>query len=96
LPDALHEIAVAGEHDGSVIDEGIPRAVESLSEHGFCKCEADRHTQSLTERAGRRFDAARPGELGVSGSSRAEPPEGQQVLPGNAVSVKVLQRVEEG
>ena len=64
--DALHEAAVAGDHEGAVIDQIV--AVDGV-EVPLGDRHSDRHRDALPERPGRHLDAGKLEVLGVAGAS---------------------------
>ena len=80
MRDALHQTAVAREHVGVVIDDGVARTIESRCEILFRQRHPDRVGESLTERTSRGFDTHRYFVFGMSCSSRAELPEVTQLI----------------
>ncbi len=93
--DALHQVAVAREHPGPVVDQLVARPVEPLREEPLRHGHPDGITEPLSQRAGRGLDAGRVPALGVSGRFRAPLPEGLQLLEREVVSGEVEQRVEQ-
>ena len=62
--DALHQVAVAGDDEGAVVDQlvAVNRVQMALGDR-----HSDRHRHALAERPGRHFD---PGELEILGVAR--------------------------
>ena len=75
--DAFHQAAVAGDHEGAVIDQlvAIDRVQMPLGDR-----HADRHRQALPERAGGGFDPGQLEILRVAGARAAELAEVADVL----------------
>ena len=76
LADALHEIAVGGEHVGVMIDDRR----EMRGQHPLGERHADRGRDPLPERTGRRFDADRVAVFGMARRLRADLAEGLQIV----------------
>src|SRR5438046_818143 len=55
--DALHQVAVGREEIGAMVDDGMARPVEQLSEVGLRERHSHGVPDALTERAGRGLDA---------------------------------------
>ena len=64
--DAFHQVAVAGDDEGAVIDQlvAIDRVQVPLGDR-----HADRHRHALPQRAGRDLDAGKLEILGMAGAS---------------------------
>jgi hypothetical protein len=67
MGDALHEIAVAGDKVGAVIDHRVSRPVEHRGEMGLGERHAHRVTDPLAQRAGGGLDTGCHPVLGMSG-----------------------------
>src|SRR5262245_55020895 len=70
--DALHQASVTDEYVCVVIDDLESRPVELGGEQPLGERHADRVTETLPERAGRRLDARREAVLGMTWRHRAE------------------------
>ena len=64
--DALHQVAVAGDHEGAVVDDLVPRAVEARGEVPLGERHADGVGEALAERPGGGLDARGVAVLGVA------------------------------
>ena len=69
LADALHQVAVGGEHVGRVIDDVV---AEQRGEVALGDRHADGIGKPLAERTGRGLDAGRVAVFGMAGRERAE------------------------
>ena len=89
LADALHQIAVGGEHIGAMIDDLLP-------EHGGQVPLGDRHAdriaQALAERAGGGLHARRDEVLGMAGRERAELTEALDLLDGHGLVAEEMEQ----
>ena len=70
--DALHEVAVAAEHVGVVVEERLAGTVVPRSQPRGCDRHADRIPTALAERTGGRLDAGRHVMLGVARAHAVE------------------------
>ena len=77
LTDAFHQIAVGGEHVGSVIDDVV---AEQGGEVTLGDRHADRIGKALAERTGRRLDAGRMVIFRMAGRERADLPEALDLI----------------
>ncbi len=93
--DALHEVAVAGEHVRAVVHDLVPRPVEPCSEVALGDRHAHAHREALAERAGRGLDARRVAVLRVAGGAAPPLPELLQIVERQVVAGEVQQAVEE-
>ena len=95
--DPLLHAAVARQADDVVIEDGVLRGVEAGLRHLGADRHADRVADPLTERAGRRLDAARRvRQLRVTGRLRAELPEALDLVERHVgVAAQVQPGVEE-
>ena len=93
--DALHQVAVAGNHVGVMVDDLVARAVVAAGQMRFGDGETDRVRDALTERTRRRLDAGRVVVLGMPRGAAAPLPEGPQVVEGEVVAGEEEQGVEE-
>ena len=69
--DAFHQVAVAAEDVGVVVDDVVGVAVVDGGEMLLCGGDADGHAEALAERAGGDFDAGGLAVLGMAGRVRA-------------------------
>jgi hypothetical protein len=89
----LHQVAVAGDHPGPVIDETVaePRVQVALGDR-----HPHRHAEALAERPGGRLDSGEHEVLRMAGAGRAELPEALQVVDRRPlVAGEVEQRVDQ-
>ena len=93
VADALHQAAVAGNHVGVVVDDGVaePRIEEPLRQrhaHGIA--------EALAQRTRGRLDARRVPELGMPRRLGAQLPEARQLIHAHAgVAGEMQERVEQ-
>jgi hypothetical protein len=66
VADAFHQAAVAQEHIGEVVDDGVAGAVELGGQQLLGQRHAHRVGQALAQRAGGGFHAGRDAHLGVA------------------------------
>ncbi len=93
LADALHQVAVGGEHIGPVVDQVV---AELGRQHALGDRHADRIAEPLAERAGGGLDTHRVAVLGMARRARAELAEAFDLVEGHAlVAQKIEQRVEQ-
>ena len=94
---ALHEVAVAAEDEGAVVDglEAAVGGVDARREHPLREGHADGRGEALAERTCRRLDAGRVAVFGMAGGEAAELAELADVVERDAVAGKVEQTVEE-
>src|SRR6516225_6776471 len=91
--DALHQVAVAREDKGVVIDDLVAKLG---GEQPFGERHADGIAYALAERAGRRLDPGSMPALRMPGGAAAELPETLQLVEGHVgVAGQVQQRVEQ-
>ena len=69
VADAFHQIAVAGDDIGLVIDQLV---AEARIQHALGQRHADGSRDALAERAGRRLDAGGVAVFGMAGAGAAE------------------------
>ena len=95
LADPLHEIAVGGQHVGAMVDD----VAELGGEHPLGQRHADRHAETLAQRAGGRLDADRMPVFGMARRLRAELPEALEIVDrqpvGAADARQIQQRIEQ-
>ena len=77
VADALHQVAVARDHVGAVVDQIRP---EPGAQMALGERHADRVAEALAERPGGGLDAGRMAELGMARGARAELAEAPQLL----------------
>ena len=93
--DAFHQVAVAAENVGVVVDDVVGVAVVDGGEVLLCRGDADGHGEALTEWAGGDFDAWGLAVLGVAGGVRAPLAELLQLSHGQVVAGEVQRTVEQ-
>ena len=93
--DPFHQAAVAHEHPGAVVDDGVPVAVEARREDLLRNGHAHGVRESLAERPGGRLDPGRVAVFGVAGGHRVELAEAPQLVERERVAAQVEQGVEE-
>ena len=93
--DALHQAAVAAEHDGAVIDDGVFAAVEGVGELLFRQGHADGGGDALPERAGGGLDAGGEAVFGVAGGLRMKLAETLQFVDRQVVAGEVQQPIQQ-
>ena len=92
LADALHEVAVGGEHESAVVDDAV---AEFRREMAFGHRHADRVGEALPERPGGGLDAGHVAMLGVAGRDRAELAEAPDLVDRHRlVAEEMKQRIE--
>src|SRR5438093_580118 len=94
-PHAFHEIAVACEHVGVVVDERVAGAVEASGQVSLGDGHPDGVAEPLTERTRGRLDAGGEVALGMPRGAAPEPPEALDLLERQVVSRQVQERVEQ-
>ena len=92
---ALHQAAVADEHERAVIDDRVALAVEARGQELLGERHADRVGEALAERARRGLDAGREPHLGVSRRLRVQLAEALQFADRQVVAGQVQQCVEQ-
>ena len=91
--DALHDAAIAGDHEGLVIDQIIAKHAVEVA---FGQSKAHRHRQTLTQRAGGAFDALQLGVFGVASAHRMQLTERLDVIHRRArIAGEVQQAVDQ-
>ena len=93
--DALHEVAVADEGPGAVVDDAVARPIEVLGEESLGDRHADRVADALAQRPGGRLDARRVAPLGMARRLRAPLPERAQLVERQVVPRQVEQGVQQ-
>ncbi len=91
--DSLHQIAVAGDDEGAVVDDAVAvdRIQVPLSDR-----HSDRHRHALTQRAGRDLDSRKLEILRMAGAGAAELPKALDVVERRAgVAGEVKKRVDQ-
>ena len=94
-PDALHHVAVAGEHEGVVAKMSWPGAVVARGQVRLADRHADRVGDALTERPGARLHAGRQVRLRVAGRAAAPLAKAAQLIERQVVAEQVQQRVQQ-
>ncbi len=95
-PHAFHEIAVAGDHVGEVIDECVSGGVESRGEVGLGHGHSHGHSQPLPEGAGCGFHTGRVTVLRMARSHASPLPEPSELVQRKAVTGQMQEGVKEG
>ncbi len=90
VADALHEIAVAAEDEGVVVDD---LGSEPGPEHALGDSHADTVGETLTERPGRDLDARYQADLGMTGRAAVELAEVAQVVEAQVIPGQMQHRV---
>ena len=93
--DALHQVAVARQHVGVVIDDRISRAVEVRRQVRLGDRHADGIRDALPERARRGFDTGSQMTLRMAGRAASPLPEALYVHERQVVAGEMQQRVEQ-
>ena len=94
--DAFHQIAVAGDNPGSVVNDGVARAVVARGKVRFGDGHADRVRETLAERAGRDLDAGSVAALGMARRLAAPLTKLLDVVEREVVAGDMEQAVQEG
>ena len=93
LADALHQVAIGGQHVGEMVDELL---AEPRGEQPFGHCHAHGVGEALPERAGRGLDTRRMAEFRMARRFRTQLPERLQVRHLDALDPDEMQeRVEQ-
>ena len=93
VADALHQIAVAGDDIGAVIDQPI---AEARVENPLRQRHADGIAETLAQGTGRRLDARRVAVFGMPGAGTAELPEALDVVERDPrIAGQIQQRIEQ-
>ena len=90
---AFHDVAVRSDHPGTVIENRMPRLVETGREVPLRHRHPHAIADALPERAGRRLDAWRDVGLRMPGCEAPPLPKLADVVEGNLVATQVKQRV---
>jgi len=90
--DPLHQVAVAGEHEGAVVHQVRP---EHRSQVCLRHCHSHGRAEALTEGSGGRLDAQVRIALGMTGRDRTPPSERADVIQAHREAAKVEERVKE-
>lgn len=93
---AFHQIAVAAEDVGVVVDDVEVRPVVGSTEMAFRHGHADAHGEALSERAGGGFNAIGVAELGMAGGERTQLTEALEVIERELVAAEEERTVEQG
>jgi len=96
MADALHHVAVAGQHVGVVIDDLVPVAVEAGGQVALGQRHADGVGEALSQRARRDLDAGGAVRFRMAGRHAADLAEVLELAQGQVVSVRVQQSIEQG
>ena len=92
---AFHHVAIAGDHVCIVVDNREVFLIEAFGQHGFGNSHAYGIAATLTQRAGRGFDAGRVAVLGVAGCFAVELTEVFEVVHRDIVAGKMKKAVKE-
>src|SRR5581483_3138541 len=95
LRNAFHEIAIAADEVGIVIDDFVTRAVEVSGEPRFGDRKSETVGKTLAERASGDFDAGGIAAFGVAGSAAAPLSKALELLERKIVARKKQQTVEQ-
>ena len=95
LADAFHEVAVAADAIGKVVDDGLVLTVVDRSQMRLGDRHADRVADALPQRPGRCLDSRRALRLRVSGRLASELSKVLDVVERNVVAREIEQRVEQ-
>src|SRR5579883_2591005 len=95
LADAFHEIAVAADTVGVVIDDRVAGLVKPCREPGFGDGESDRVTKTLAQRTRRYFYPGRMAALRMAGCFAAPLPKPLQFFERQIVAGEIEQAVEQ-
>ena len=93
--DALHQIAIADQRVGEMVNQLVFGSVKPGREEAFGKRESNRVSGSLPKRAGRRFDSWSIAVLRVAGSLRAPLSEILQFFQRQIVATQMQHGVDE-
>jgi hypothetical protein len=93
--DPLHQVTVAGQHPGAVVEQLEPRPVEARGEVALGEREADGGAEPLAERPGGHLDAGRQAVLRMARRLRAPLAEALELVERQVVAGQVQQRVEQ-
>ncbi len=93
--DTFHHAAVAEEHVGVVVDDGVAVTVELGGEHFFGQGEAHGVGDTLAERAGGGLDARGVAVFRVARGAAVQLAEAFDVIDGDVVAGQVQQRVDQ-
>jgi hypothetical protein len=92
---ALHQIAIADDPIGEMIDDLRARPVVRRRQVGFGHRETDAVAKALTERSGRRLDARRKATLGMPRGDAAPLPKMFDLFERKIVAGEVKQAVQQ-
>ena len=95
LGDAFHQVAIAANGIGMVVDESVSGAVEARRQPVFGDGHAHAVGETLPQRAGGHFHAGRMAALGMARRLAAQPAEALQLVQRQIVAGQVQQAVEQ-
>ncbi|RMP59518.1 hypothetical protein ALQ20_01151 [Pseudomonas syringae pv. atrofaciens] len=95
MGNTFHHAAIAHEHVGMVIDDGVAWTVELRGKRFLGSSETDGVGKALTQRTGGGLDARRVTVFRVAGSTAVQLTEVFQVVDGQVVAGQVQQRVDQ-
>ena len=93
---ALHQVTVADDCPGAVINERVSVAVVAGGQMGLADRQSDRVGQSLAQRTSGQFDAGSKAALGMARRAAAQLAEFLQVFQRQVVAGQVEQTVKQG
>ena len=93
--DALHQVAVADQRVGVVIDDFVPVAIEIAGQKSFRQRHADRRRRPLAQRTGGGLHAGRVAVFRVAGCAAAPLAEVLDLLQRQVIAGQVKQRIQE-
>ncbi len=93
--DAFHQVAVAREHERSVVHDLVPGPVEARRQVPLGDRHPDGVAEALAERTRRGLDTGRVAVLGVPGRLAAKLPEQLELVERQVVAREVQQAVEQ-
>ena len=93
--DAFHQVAVADQGIGHVVDDGLPGAVVAAGEEALGDGHADRVGGALAEGTRGRFDARCAEGFRVAGRPGAPLAEGLELVERQVVAIEVQKRIDE-
>ena len=92
---AFHEAAVAEKDPRPVVDDHVPRSVETRGQHPLRDRHSHRIRDSLSQGSGGGLHTGRIAVLGVARSHRAELAEARDLVQRQRMAAEVEQRIEE-
>ena len=94
MADAFHQATVAEKYIGAVIDDGVARLIELVTEEFLGQRHTYRVGDALSKRASGRFNANRHADFGVSRGLAVHLPKALEFADGQVVARQVQQGVE--